>query len=207
MRWLLEWQWYIGLTKHPLLYASLKWELQVLTVLLETFYLGRINKLQLVFWDGLVICSWSRMIWLTSKELLHLGRQHPIYLQFWEKHYPLDKTVDQELKHSSGAWSRASLFTQMPLVPFSTLSLYTLGRCPWCVIWLWVFIECLLLTLQLLLSRKIHASQTKSLILIHYPQVLPPNPGIVWFRKGSFSLSGCDKWWVNSESVWNKERF
>lgn len=122
----------------------------MLTVVLETFYLGRINKLQLVFWDGLVIYSWSRMIWLASKELLHLGRQHPIYFQFWEKHYPLDKTLDQELRHSgsrlchsgsrlchsSGAWPHASLFTQMFFLPSPTLFLFNLCRCPWGVMWL-----------------------------------------------------------------------
>lgn len=159
MHWLLEWQWYIGLTKHPLQCASVKWELRMLTVLLQTFYLGRINKLQLVFWDGLVIYSWSRMIWLTSEELLHLGRQHPIYFQFWEKHYPLDKTVDQELRHSgsqschsSGAWPHASPFTQMSLVPSPTLSLFRSSVVLECFSWLRVFVGCLSQVVQLLLS-------------------------------------------------------
>lgn len=191
----------------------------MLTVLLQTFYLGRINKLQLVFWDGLVTYSWSRMIWLTSKELLHLGRQHPIYFQFWEKHYPLDKTVDQELRHSgsqlchsSGAWPHASPFTQTSLVPSPTLSLFRSSVCCPQVLFLAVSVRRVSLSglAASPLLGKIHKSHawTKSLHLILYTQVLAPIQ--VWFGSEleSFSLASCDhQRLITSALIWSKECF
>lgn len=156
--------------KHPLQCASLKWELQMLSVLLETFYLGRINKLQLVFWDGVVIYSWSRMIWLTSMKLLHLGKQLSSYFQFWENYYPLDKTLDQKLEHSGShfchsyaAWLFAGLLTHIfSSFHFPNIVVIIHRIFPWALEGL------------LLLGEHESHNCTKSIHLVRSPQVLAP---------------------------------
>lgn len=181
----------------------------MLTVLLETFYLGRINELQLVFWDGLVIHSWSRMIWLTSKELLHLGRQHPIYFRFWEKHYPLDKTLDQELRHSGSRLSSILLVPDLTQVSSPRCLLFLLLLFPFLNVAVFIHrVSPLALAASPLLDEH-HESHTwtKSINLVHYPQVLAPVQALFGSGVGSFSLASCDQWWINGESIWSKECF
>lgn len=185
--------------KHPLQCASLKWELQMLSVLLETFYLGRINKLQLIFWDGLVIYSWSRMIWLTSMKLLHLGRQFSIYFQFQRKYYPLDKILDQKLEHSGshlcrcyGAWLFAGLLTQIySSFHFPNMVVIIHRISPWALEGL------------LLLGEHESYNCTKSIHLVCSPQV-PAPVSFVWFRPGKLFFS---KLWpvVNLCKLGNKD--
>jgi len=169
----------------------------MLTVLLEIFYLGRISKLQLVFWNGLVVCSWSRMIRLTSMELLHLADSIQCI-------FNSEKIIIHWVRHWIGSRGIQDHGCAILLVP----DLMQVSS-PRCLFFLLFFpfsdvavivhrVSPSALAASVLLGEHQEShTWTKSVNLVHYTRVLAPVQALFGSDLGSFSLASCDQWQVN----------